>query len=247
MARKKVVFLGSKPIGFRCFQHLIKEQDQLGIRCLGVLYNARADFATLPWEETAKKAGIPILQDLDQLPPTDLLYSVQYHQILKQTHIDKAALALNLHMAPLPEYRGANAFTMAIIEKKKEFGTTVHIMDEKTDHGDILFQKRFPIPADCWVEDLYTMTIEASFRLFTQTLPAILSGQYRRLPQEELIPVYGTSFHWRNEIHALKEIDLTWDADKIERQIRATSMPGFPPPFCRVAGKKIAFVPEKEL
>jgi hypothetical protein len=37
----------------------------------------------------------------------------------------------------------------------------------------------------------------------------------------------------------IKVIDFSWDREKIERHIRATSMPGFPPPYCIVAEKKV--------
>ena len=45
--------------------------------------------------------------------------------------------------------------------------------------------------------------------------------------------------HYRNEINKLKRIDLSWDTDKINRYIRATSMNGFEPPFTVIGGKKI--------
>ncbi|MBK8684503.1 MAG: hypothetical protein IPN26_05660 [Bacteroidetes bacterium] len=75
----------------------------------------------------------------------DFLISVQYHQILNERHIQKArTLAINLHMAPLPEYRGCNQFSFAILDQYPEFGTTLHVMDERIDHGDILFEKDSP-------------------------------------------------------------------------------------------------------
>jgi hypothetical protein len=40
---------------------------------------------------------------------------------------------------------------------------------------------------------------------------------------------------------SIKVIDLSWDKEKIERYIRATSMPGFPPPYCIIDGRKISF------
>lgn len=67
-------------------------------------------------------------------------------EILNAEHIGHAKnIALNLHMAPLPEYRGCNQFSFAIADNKKEFGTTIHKMDTGIDHGNILFEKRFPI------------------------------------------------------------------------------------------------------
>ena len=117
---------------------------ELDLKVIGVLTQARKEFGgdnDLAGLATAH--NIPVLNSLDELPECDFLYSVQYHEILKQEHINKATkLAVNLHMAPLPEYRGSNQFSFAIIEGRSEFGTTIHQMDARIDHGDILFQKR---------------------------------------------------------------------------------------------------------
>jgi len=240
---KRVIFLGSKPIGFRCLQHLLQQRDALNVEVVGVITNKRTEFGS---EEDpgalAVENNISLYNHLDDLPECDVIYSVQYHEILKQHHIDKAKqIAVNLHMAPLPEYRGSNQFSFAIIEGKTEFGTTIHRIDTRIDHGDILFQKRFPIPENCWVEDLYKLTFDASVRLFSQTLKHIVSGNYQLLSQKLLEAKYGTSLHFRSEAAKLKEIDPTWDKEKIDRHVRAMSMPGFEPPYAVINGTKVYF------
>jgi methionyl-tRNA formyltransferase len=169
------------------------------------------------------------------------LYSVQYHQILKQVDINKAKLALNLHMAPLPEYRGANQFSIAIIESKKEFGTTIHIMDRKIDHGAILFEDRFEIPFNCQVSQLYDITAQSALKLFITTFSKILKEEFKLKQQELLVPERGSSFHFKNEMQTLKNIDFNWDTNKIAVYIRATAMPGFEAPYCIIDNRKIYF------
>lgn len=244
--QKKVIFLGSKPIGYNCFAHLLSEKDKLGIEISGLLTQTRKEFGDgNDLFELASSYNIPIITSLNNLPECDILYSVQYHEILKASHISKAKqIAVNLHMAPLPEYRGSNQFSYAIIENKKEFGTTIHRMDAKIDHGDIMFQKRFPVPEHCWINDLYNLTYEASLNLFKETLDDIISGRYELTPQNALEKEHGSSLHYRKEIADLKIIDLNWDKDKIERHIRATSMPGFEPPYCIINGEKLYFSKE---
>jgi methionyl-tRNA formyltransferase len=112
-------------------------------------------------------------------------------------------------------------------------------LDTRIDHGDILFQKRFPIPDNCWVSELYELTFQASLQLFRDTLNDIVLGVYVPIPQKQLIAKYGSSLHYRREMADIKVIDLGWDKEKTERHIRATSMPGFEPPYCVVDGKKI--------
>ena len=44
------------------------------------------------------------------------------------------------------------------------------------------------------------------------------------------------------DVEALKELELSWDAEKLERYIRALSMPGFDPPYAILdTGQKIYF------
>ncbi|MGN6567032.1 MAG: formyltransferase family protein [Flavipsychrobacter sp.] len=235
--------MGSKPIGYDCFAYLIAEQEALNIQISGLLTHSRKEFGNAhDLNELAREHNIPVLDSLNNIPECDIIYSVQYHQILKKEHITKAKqVAVNLHMAPLPEYRGSNQFSYAIIEGKEEFGTTIHQIDERIDHGAILFQKRFPIPENCWVNDLYQLTYDASLKLFKQTLAHVVSGNYTAVPQQTLENKYGSSLHLRGEINKLKQIDLNWDNEKIKRYIRATYMPGFEPPYCIVDGKKLYF------
>lgn len=240
---KKVVFLGSKPIGYECLEWLIAQQQELNLQVAGLLTHARKEFGNAhDLNQLAAAHHISVLDSLAELPECDIIYSVQYHEILKQEHIDKAKqIAVNLHMAPLPEYRGSNQFSFAIIEGREEFGTTIHRIDTRIDHGDILFQKRFRIPEGCWVNDLYELTYTASLHLFRQTLAHIVTGKYTPVQQQLLEARYGTSLHFRKEASSIKVIDLNWDHDKIERHIRATSMPGFEPPYCIINGEKVYF------
>jgi methionyl-tRNA formyltransferase len=245
---KSIVFLGSKPIGYRCLEHLLQEQLQLNYRVAGILTQARSEFGSgYNLNELAARYKVPVLDSLDALPECDILYSVQYHRILKQVDIDRAAeIAVNLHMAPLPEYRGSNQFSYAILEGRETFGTTIHQMDARIDHGDMLFERRFAIPPQCWIKELYDLTEAQSLHLFMETLPNIVAGNYQRTPQRSLEESRGTALHFRSDIHSLKEIDLSWDADRIERHIRATAMPGFEPPYAIVGGRKVHLTPEPD-
>ena len=241
--KKSIVFLGSKPVGYQCLQYLIAKADGLHLEITGVLTQIRKEFsdecdvATL-----ATSAGIPVIKYPEEIPACDVLYSVQYHKILKKETIAKAALAaVNLHMAPLPEYRGSNQFSYAIIEGKTEFGATIHLIDERIDHGDILFQKRFPVSSDCWIEELYKMTEMASVELFRETLEQIMTGNFGGTPQSNYEVDKGAALHFKDEIKTLKQIDLDWNAEKIGRYIRATAMPGFEPPYAMLNGEKIYF------
>ena len=238
---KKIIFLGSKPIGYACLLYLIAQQKKMNFEIIGVLTNDNTKFnPKQSVKALAEKNKIKIIPSLAKMPVCDIIYSVQYHEILKATHIEKAKqIAVNLHMAPLPDYRGCNQFSFAIIDKAKTFGTTIHQLEIGIDDGAILFEDRFKIPKNCWVKDLYDETEKRSIALFKSNLKNIVDGNYQPKPQQSFIR--KTNFHLRKEINNIKKIDLSWSKEKIERYIRATYFPHFEPPYIEMGGKKVHF------
>lgn len=236
--------MGSKSIGTHCLQYLVKNREVLDVDVVALFTNNRQLNSN---EESvssiANQNNIPIFSSTDELESheeVDFIVSVQYHEILKQQHINKAKkLAINLHMAPLPEYRGCNQFSFAIIDDAKTFGTTLHRLEAGIDSGAILSEKRFSIPSKCDVQTLHTLTNNYSKQLFEDSIAAILAGKFTPIEQSHLLKERGSSIHYRKEINNLKVIDLSWDNDKIDRYVRATYFPPFDPPYAIKNGKKI--------
>jgi methionyl-tRNA formyltransferase len=238
---KNVVFLGSKDIGFKCLEFLFDNQKKFDYNLLGVLTNHRGQKII----DYCNNNNIRIISNLEEyilMENVDFAISIQYHQILKRIHIDVANdLTINLHMAPLPEYRGCNQFSFAIINGENTFGTTIHKLEEGIDSGDILFEDRFEIDDNIWVKDLYDITFQKSVSLFKQSLPKIISLDIKPIPQSDLINQRGCKIYYRKDIQSIKKIDLNWDLEKIDKHIRATSMDGFEPPFTMLGSQKIYF------
>jgi len=243
MSKVRVAFLGSKEIGAFCLQHILHTQKELNVELVAVLSNNRtlqkgkqsikqlAGDYKLPWYSHE--------DDLLQLD-FDLLISVQYHAILKESHIQKAkSLACNLHMAPLPEYRGANQFSFAIVDGSPLFGTTLHEMTPGIDAGGILFENRFKIdPNTETAISLYEKTNKASENLFVEHWADLVKGQYTAVSQASFETARSSSFHLKSEIQSLKVVDLTQADEDIDRVVRACWFPPFDPPYALVNGEK---------
>lgn len=247
---KRIVFMGAKEIGLLCFKVLLEKHLNGECEIIGVLTRLTELDGNESIGELCNRHKIRLLSSLDNylsLTKVDITVSVQHNEILKKQHIEKAKeIAVNLHLAPLPEYRGCNQFSFAIIDEAKWFGATIHEINEGVDSGDILFENRFRIDnRDYWVSELYDKTVKTGVKLFTNTLVRLIEGEYCKKPQSELIEERGSSIHYRKEIDDIKKIDLDWDAKKIDRHIRGTYMPGFPPPFTIIRGKRVNFQIEK--
>lgn len=244
MPIKTLYFLGTKEIGFDCLNFLIENRAKLGVEIKGVLSNNRSVFGDEKnCISLANKHQIQVIENLEallQATDVDFIFSVQYHEILKKEHIAKARImAVNYHMAPLPEYRGCNQFSFAIIDNCREFGTTAHVLEEGIDSGAILDEIRFEIPKDVFVKDLYDLTFEKTFELFKNSIKSILNQQITPKPQAHFYDKRSSGFHLRNEIEAIKRIDLSWPKEKQKRHFRATYFPPFNPPKGIDAGKEI--------
>jgi methionyl-tRNA formyltransferase len=76
----------------------------------------------------------------------DLFVSMSFNQIFKEKIINIPRYkAINCHAGKLPFYRGRNVLNWVLINDEKEFGITVHYIDQGIDTGDIILQRVFPI------------------------------------------------------------------------------------------------------
>lgn len=203
---KKVVFLGAKEIGVKCLEILVQKQESLGYEIVAVGTSPRGRGIC----ELCKEKGLRLIVDLDEILEFsfDLLFSVQYHKILKPCHIACAKeMAFNLHLAPLPEYRGCNVFSFAIMHEDEEFGVSIHKLTSGIDSGDLLFEKRFLIPKNCFVDALVECANVYGVELFRENLSKMINGDYTLIPQNT-IESLRKEFHLRNEIENLKCVDF---------------------------------------
>lgn len=248
---KSIAFLGAKSVGFACLKILQQLQQNGNFSIDAVFTNLNRNVEiNKRLIDFASEHNMKVYEDIDDIlniDKFDYIISVQYHKILKTEHIARAKkLAINLHMAPLPEFRGCNQFSYAIINNAKVFGTTLHVINEKIDNGDIIAENRFDIPENCFVNDLYELTLTKSIELFNDNVNNILNDIYTLTPQADLVAERGTMLGFRKDIDKLKQIDLAWDKDKIEAHIRATLMPDFEPPFIMVGDRKLYIQPSQK-
>ncbi len=91
---------------------------------------------------------------------------------------------LNIHPALLPDYGGQGMYGLnvhkAVIANHEEFtGITVHLVDEKYDHGRILNQQKIPVTPGCTAEELQQTVLKQEHIFFTETLKKIHSGEIK--------------------------------------------------------------------
>lgn len=172
----------------------------------------------------------------------DLLVSMSFNQILKKEIIGLAKNGfINCHAGALPFYRGRNPLNWAIINGDKQFGITVHYVDEGIDTGDIVEQRLYSIA----LEDNYASLLDkAVFECANVLHSAIVKIQRNivvRQPQCEIHPV-GTYFGIRT--FGDEVINFNWGAERVHNFIRAISIPG-PNARCFIGKQEYAIISSK--
>ena len=93
----------------------------------------------------------------------------------------------NLHASLLPQYRGAAPINWAIINGDTETGITTFFLKHEIDTGEVIQQVRVPIADEDNVEVIHDKLMMLGGRLVTETVDAILAGEVKPIPQEEMI------------------------------------------------------------
>lgn len=77
--------------------------------------------------------------------------------------------AINIHLAPLPAYRGRHPLQWALINGERQFGATIHEINDDYDSGVIQWQSRIEV-MDGWsareLREALMLTVEAEFADF---------------------------------------------------------------------------------
>lgn len=198
-------------------------------------------FVCLRWDSEdrvlrglAEARGIPCLKEqnindaacLERLSAfgCDLFVSMSFNQIFRAGAIHlPPRKTINCHAGKLPFYRGRNILNWALINDEKEFGITVHYIDEGIDTGDIILQRTYPIAdADDYGTLLGTAQRECA-TLLVEAIGQIRRGEARALPQSDIHPV---GFYCSQRTEGDERIRWDQGSRDLFNFIRALARPG---------------------
>jgi phosphoribosylglycinamide formyltransferase 1 len=84
---------------------------------------------------------------------------------------------VNIHPSLLPKFPGLEAWKQALVAGEKVTGCTVHYVDERVDHGDIIARREVPMLPDDTPESLHARIQIAERELY----PAAINEVCRKL------------------------------------------------------------------
>jgi len=80
---------------------------------------------------------------------------------------------VNIHPSLLPKFPGLEAWKQALAANEKWTGVTVHYVDARVDHGDIILQREVPILPGDTPESLHARIQEAEHVLYPEALEQV--------------------------------------------------------------------------
>ena len=80
---------------------------------------------------------------------------------------------VNIHPSLLPKFPGLEAWKQALAANEKWTGVTVHYVDEKVDHGDVIAQRKVPVMPGDTPESLHARIQEVEHMLYPEALEQV--------------------------------------------------------------------------
>ena len=97
----------------------------------------------------------------------NIVYSGYEGKIVKNKYILKSKNIIHSHSGKLPNYKGSTTIYYSILNEKKIFCSTI-ILNSHIDGGNILFQKKYPIPKNIFdIDGNYDNEIRAKNLIYT--------------------------------------------------------------------------------
>ena len=187
----------------------------------------------------ALKLDLPVCHDtslrsvrtlIENLQPDCVVVS-SYNRILPPDLLAQSRF-INVHYAPLPEYRGRANVNWAIINGEKVAGISIHRMVPGLDAGNILFQETISISDSDTVTTLYDRLNAIQRRVLGDTVANLLAGA-EGTPQDESRASYCCT-----RLPEDGEINWSGDTLAIDRLIRSLAPP-YPGAFTWFEGRRM--------
>jgi methionyl-tRNA formyltransferase len=154
----------------------------------------------------------------------DLFVSMSFNQIFRKKIINVPHLGvINCHAGKLPFYRGRNVLNWALINDEKEFGITVHYVDEGIDTGDIILQRCFKITDKDDYNSLLKLAYSECSSILYDSIKHIQKGEFKVVKQNTIDEV---GFYCGRRGPGDEIIDWNNSSRRIFNFIRAICKPG---------------------
>lgn len=221
----QIVFFGSGPVAARSLQSLA---EWLDIKLVVTKNKPEHHKETPPVQVVAEqydldiafannKKEVDIALNVNQ-PIASLGVVIDYGVIISKNAIDYFEDGIiNSHFSLLPEWRGADPISFALLSGQKSTGISIMLIDEGLDTGRLLMQKDLIINKEHNGPSLTNDLINLSNISLKNIIPNYLDKTIKPYDQDLSYPVTYSTMLSKND----GVIDITKNAYQIEREIKA--------------------------
>lgn len=239
--KPSVVFFGSGPVAAASLELLLQDFIVEAVVTKPKPVHHKGDFPVI---EVAKQHQIPTHTVSNKTELSTLMghkpftspvgVLIDFGIIVSQDVIDYFPRGIvNSHFSVLPEWRGADPITFAVLSGQASTGVSLMLLVEAMDEGPLLTYGEYQLSADITAPKLTENLIELSHSLLKNILPDYLADP-RFITRPQSVTGRKTSYS-----HKLtkNDGDIDWhkSATEIEREIRAYQ--GWPNSRTTLAGK----------
>jgi methionyl-tRNA formyltransferase len=221
-----LVFFGTGPVAARSLELLAKNFRIEAVVTKPRPAHHKGDAPVLKVAERLKVTVLTAInrQELDTLfnkkpVSSKLAVLIDFGIIISQAVIDYFPLGIiNSHFSILPDLRGADPITFAILSGQPQTGVSLMYMVKALDEGPLLGYGEYTLPPDITTPELTEILIDLSDTLLQHELPRVFTGEAKRAPQDVTRRQVSYSRRLTKEDG---RIDWEKPAEVLEREIRA--------------------------
>lgn len=236
-----IVFFGSGPVAAKSLRLLC---NNFSVEAVITKPRAAHHHGDVPVLEAAEELHLPVYTAADKAALDSLLAHhtfasrlailIDFGIIVSQAVIDSFPLGIiNSHFSLLPQWRGADPITFAILSGQRKTGVSLMLLTAGMDEGPLLAQQSYQLTAESTTPQLTDALISLSDQLLVQTVPRYCAGGAVPYPQNPALePTYSRRLT-KND----GAIDWRKPAEQLEREVRAFA--GWPGSYTVLGGKSV--------
>ncbi len=234
----KIVFFGSGPVAAESLKLLLKDFD----------VEAVITKPTTEHEMRTVSKDVPVIlvkdkTELDTLVESQNFTSsvgilIDFGIIVSKKLIDSFQFGIvNSHFSVLPEWRGADPISFAILSRQDVTGVSIMRLVEAMDEGPLLGYGEQPLNGTENATTLTSTLIKLSHALLLNDIPLLLSGESKGVPQSitERAVSYSRKLSKQDGI-----LDFNKSAKELEAEVRAFIE--WPRSRTEIAGKDVVIL-----
>jgi methionyl-tRNA formyltransferase len=223
---KTIVFFGSGPVAAESLALLLNEFE---VEAVVTRPSPAHHKGKVPVFELADSRGLKTFTPANsaelsklfarQPVKSQLGLVIDYGIMLPKDVIDYFPLGVvNSHFSVLPEWRGADPISFAILSGQPTTGVSLMLLTEALDEGELLAYQEYSLKPDETTPELTAELIKLSHELLVKTLPGYFDGETKPFPQSATGRAVS---HSRKLTKQDSIIDWNKPATELEREVRA--------------------------